>query len=169
MLTYSPKKVKSHRKKTKLNVWIGKPYPLGATWDGEGVNFALFGESAKKVELCLFNSPDDETESIRIRMREQTDHVWHCYIPGLKPGQLYGYRVHGPYHPEAGIRFNPHKLLLDPYSKAINGRIDWRDAMFGYPVNSQDPNRHLLMDTQDSAPGMTRSVVIDSAFDLEWR
>ncbi|MDO1449017.1 glycogen debranching protein GlgX [Rhodocytophaga aerolata] len=165
MISNTAKKTKRTTKKTKLNVWIGKPYPLGATWDGDGVNFALFSESATKVELCLFNSAEDSQESVRIRMREQTDYVWHCYIPGLKPGQLYGYRVYGPHHPEHGQRFNPSKLLLDPYAKAITGRINWSNAMFGYPVESTDENRHLLLDTQDSAAGMNRSVVIDEAFD----
>ncbi|HET6312495.1 MAG TPA: glycogen debranching protein GlgX, partial [Chloroflexia bacterium] len=148
-----------------MNVWPGKPYPLGATWDGTGVNFALFSENATGVELCLFDSTDDEAERMRIRMTEQTDYVWHVYMPNLKPGQLYGYRVYGPYEPSQGHRFNPAKLLLDPYAKAITGRIDWSDALFGYPMGLEDPDRDLQMDTQDSAPGMNRSVVIDPAFD----
>src|SRR6478735_2282653 len=98
-----------------MNVWPGKPYPLGATWDGQGVNFALFSENATGVDLCLFESFEEETERMRIRMTEQTDYVWHCYIPGISPGQLYGYRVYGTFEPELGHRFNPNKLLLDPY------------------------------------------------------
>lgn len=157
----------STKKDTRVNVWLGKPYPLGATWDGEGVNFALFSENATGVELCLFDSPEAPEESARIQMVEQTDYVWHAYIPGLKPGQLYGYRVYGPYRPEAGLRFNPNKLLLDPYAKAISGTINWSEAMFAYPVSSEDENRHLVMDTQDSAAGMNKSVVIDASFDWD--
>src|SRR5271165_5947444 len=102
----------------------GKSHPLGAIWDGTGVNFALYSENATKVELCLYdNRTRRETE--RIAVLEQTAFVWHCYIPGLQPGQLYGYRVHGPWDPNAGHRFNPAKLLIDPYAQAINGHIDW--------------------------------------------
>jgi glycogen operon protein len=148
-----------------MKVWPGKPYPLGATWDGAGTNFTLYSETAEGVELCLFDSPEAQKECTRIALTEQTDYVWHCYLPGVGPGQLYGYRVYGPYNPKQGLRFNPAKLLLDPYAKAISGQIRWSDAMFGYPVTSPDPNRDMLMDEQDSAPGMPRSVVIDSAFD----
>ncbi len=148
--------------------WPGKPYPLGATWDGEGVNFAIFSENATGVELCLFNSPRDDKEYASIKVTEQTDYVWHVYIPGLQPGQLYGYRVHGPYDPNIGLRFNPNKLLFDPYAKAISGRIDWSDAMFGYPVHQvENPERDLLADERDSAAGMPKCVVIDPAFDWE--
>ncbi len=100
-------------------VWPGHPYPLGATWDGSGVNFAIYSENAAKVELCLFDGADAKQESQRIELKEQTDMVWHVYLPDLRPGQLYGYRVHGPYEPSQGHRFNPHKVLLDPYAKAI--------------------------------------------------
>jgi glycogen operon protein len=100
-------------------VWPGRPYPLGATWDGQGVNFALFSEHATKVELCLFDTPDAPKESLRIGLPEQTDLVWHAYLRDVRPGQLYGYRVHGPYEPASGHRFNPHKILLDPYAKGI--------------------------------------------------
>jgi glycogen operon protein len=148
-----------------MKVWPGKPYPLGATWDGQGTNFALFSEYATGVELCLFDEAYEEKEQIRIRMTEQTDYVWHCYLPGINPGQLYGYRVYGPFEPEQGNRFNPAKLLVDPYAKAISGRINWHDSIFGYPVNSEDDDRDLEQDTQDSAPFMPKSVVIDSAFD----
>ncbi|MFA0963433.1 glycogen debranching protein GlgX [Roseivirga sp. BDSF3-8] len=147
--------------------WPGKPYPLGATYDGEGINFALFSENATAIWLCLFNHTNDEKEYVSIEMTEVTDHVWHVYIPGLSPGQLYGYRVDGPYEPEQGHRFNKHKLLLDPYAKAIDGRIDWSDAMFGYPVGDEDEDRDLKFDTQDSSEGMNKSIVIDSAFDWE--
>ncbi len=109
----------------------GKPYPLGATWDGTGVNFALYSENATKVELCLYdNRSRRETE--RIQLAEQTAFVWHGYIPGLQPGQLYGYRVHGPWEPERGLRFNPAKLLIDPYAKAIAGQVDWEKPIFPY-------------------------------------
>ena len=117
-------------------VWPGKPFPQGATWDGEGVNFALFSEHATGVELCLFDDRG-RRELQRIPLREQTDQVWHCYLPEARPGQLYGYRVHGPYQPQQGHRFNPHKLLLDPYAKAIVGSLAWSDAHFGYRIGSQ--------------------------------
>src|SRR5580765_4904971 len=98
-----------------MRVWPGRPYPLGATWDGAGVNFALFAEHARKVELCLFDSVDATAETHKIRLRHQTDLVWHAYLPDVLPGQLYGYRVHGPYEPAKGFRFNGNKILLDPY------------------------------------------------------
>ena len=139
----------------------GRPYPLGATWDGAGVNFSLFSENAAKVELCLFDGPDGKFE--RITLPEQTDLVWHVYLPEIRPGQLYGFRVHGPYEPETGHRFNPAKLLLDPYAKAISGTIQWSDAMFGYTVG--DPaGEDLSRDDRDSAWGIPKCVVIDPAF-----
>lgn len=140
----------------------GSPYPLGATWDGAGVNFSLFSENATKVELCLFDGPDGKFERERITLPEQTDLVWHVYLPEVRPGQLYGFRVHGPYEPEAGHRFNPAKLLLDPYAKAISGTIRWSDAMFGYTVG--DPAEDLSRDDRDSAQGIPKCVVIDPAF-----
>lgn len=146
-------------------VWPGKPYPLGANWDGEGVNFALFSDNATAVKLCLFDSDEDEKETACITFTEQTDQVWHAYIPGIKPGQLYGYRVDGPYNPKEGLRFNANKLLIDPYTKAIKGRINWSDAMFGYPVKSTNKNRDLSKDITDSASGMNKSIVIDTSFD----
>jgi glycogen operon protein len=148
-----------------MKVWPGQPYPLGATWDGQGVNFALFSENATGVELCLFDDPQASQASQRISLIEQTDYVWHGYVPNLKPGQLYGYRVSGPFAPEEGQRFNPAKLLLDPYAKAISGEIQWSDAMFSYPVNSADPERDQQLDEQDNAANMPKSVVIDNAFD----
>lgn len=148
-------------------IWPGKPYPLGANYDGHGVNFALFSENASGSTLCLFHADNEEQEYARIKMTEQTDHVWHVYLPGVKPGRLYGFRVEGPYEPSHGHRFNPNKLLIDPYAKAINGRINWSDAMFGYPVNSKEKNRDLLFDESDSGPGMNKSVVINPDFDWE--
>lgn len=147
--------------------WPGKPYPLGATWDGEGVNFALFSEHATAVKLCLFNSRESEAEKTLIEITEQTDYVWHVYLPGIGPGQLYGYYVDGPFEPHEGLRFNPNKLLLDPYAKAIDGPINWSDAVFGYPVNSEKVDRDLEEDTSDSGPFMNKSVVIDPTFDWE--
>ena len=144
-------------------IWPGKPYPLGATWDGQGVNFALFSAHATGVELCLFDSPADPHERERISMPEQTDNVWHVYLPGCQPGQLYGYRVFGPYDPEDGQRFNPAKLLIDPYARAISGTIRWDDAIYGYTIG--DPYEDLTLDERDSAPYMPRCVVIDPAFD----
>jgi isoamylase len=148
-------------KASKVIVWPGKPYPLGATWDGEGVNFAIFSEHAEAVALCLF---DDEgrREVHRITMRDQTDQVWHCYLPEVRPGQLYGFRVWGPYEAANGLRFNHHKLLLDPYAKQIKNGIRWHDSHFGYRVGHR--NEDLSFDRRDSAPGMLKSVVIDSAF-----
>ncbi|MFO0729564.1 MAG: glycogen debranching protein GlgX [Nitrospiraceae bacterium] len=145
-----------------MRTWPGRPYPLGATWDGEGVNFSLFSENATAVELCLFDGPDAEQETHRIRLEERTDQVWHVYIPGLWPGQHYGYRVHGPYAPEEGHRFNPHKLLIDPYAKSIAGTIEWADAMFGYRIG--DAELDLSFDERNNAGNIPKSVVIDQAF-----
>ncbi len=144
--------------------WPGKPYPLGATWDGDGVNFALFSENASGVELCLF-AREGEQEIARIALTERTDNVWHCYLPGIGPGQRYGYRVQGPYEPGNGHRFNPAKLLLDPYGKSIDGLIHWSDDLFGYRIG--DPNVDLSKDERNSAAGVPKSVVIDSAYDWE--
>ena len=145
-----------------MRVWPGKPYPLGATWDGEGVNFALFSENATAVELCLFDGPDSAKESYCLRVEERTDQIWHVYLPGLWPSQHYGYRVHGPYDPEAGHRFNPHKLLIDPYAKAIAGTIKWSDAMFGYRIG--DPKADLSFDSRNNAGNIPKCVVVDHAF-----
>ncbi len=142
-------------------VWPGKPYPLGATWDGEGVNFALFSEHAEKVELCLFD-PESGHETTRIAVRWQTDQVWHCYLPEARPNLLYGYRVHGPFDPAAGHRFNPHKLLLDPYAKAFAGQVRWSDALFGYRVG--DSHADLSFDRRDSAGFLPKCRVVDTAF-----
>ena len=145
-----------------MNVWPGKPYPLGATWDGGGVNFAVFSENATGVELCLFDGENGSQETAKIGMTEHTDQVWHIYLPDARPGQLYGYRVHGPYEPSAGHRFNPSKLMLDPYAKAIAGTIQWSDSTFGYEIGHEDED--LSWDSRDSAPHVPKSVVIDPAF-----
>jgi isoamylase len=143
-----------------MRVWPGRPYPLGATWDGAGVNFALFSENGTKVELCLFDSADAARETLRIELREQTDQVWHCYLPDAMPGQLYGYRVHGPYEPAKGHRFNPNKVVLDPYAKMIGRDVRWDDAVFAYPIGQDD----LQFDERDSAPFAPLATVIDTAF-----
>jgi glycogen operon protein len=145
-----------------MKAWPGQPYPLGAIWDGAGVNFALFSEHASAVELCLFDGPEGNQEVARIPLTEQTDQVWHVYLPEVRPGQRYGYRVHGPYEPAAGHRFNPAKLLLDPYAKAIAGAIRWSDKLFGYEIGH--PEADLSRDDRDSAPYLPRCVVIDPAF-----
>src|SRR5262245_46706962 len=145
-----------------LRVWPGRPYPLGATWDGAGVNFALFAEHAAKVELCLFDSIDAGAESRRIVFREHTDNVWHAYLPDIQPDQIYGYRVHGPYEPAKRHRFNPHKVLLDPYAKSIARDVRWCDEMFGYRIG--DPAADMAMDNRDNAAAAPLAAVIDPAF-----
>lgn len=150
-----------------LEVWPGRPYPLGATYSPKGVNFAVFSERATRVDLCLFHEEAPEREVYRIRMMEQTDMVWHCFIPKLKAGWRYGFRAHGEWNPERGMLFNPNKLLIDPYTKAIDGTIDWHEAMFPYPIKDPDPNRFLKMDEQDSGPYITKGVVIDTSYDWE--
>ena len=150
---------------TDLKVLPGKPFPLGSSWDGNGINFALFAENATSVELCLFNSENDEEEHTKIRIEEVTHHVWHVYLPGLNPGQLYGYRVYGPYEPENGHRFNPAKLLVDPYAKAIAGNIKWDDSVFGYEIGHED--KDLSMSESNSAAFIPKSIVIDNQFDWE--
>ncbi len=145
----------------KMAVWPGRPYPLGATWDGEGVNFSLFSEHAERVELCIFDTRG-RRELERIDMRWQTDLAWHCYLPEARPGLLYGYRVYGPYDPERGNRFNPNKLLLDPYAKDIFGQVRWSDAQFGYRVGNK--REDLSFDRRDNAAGMPKCRVVDTAF-----
>ena len=142
-------------------VWPGQPYPRGATWDGEGVNFAVFSARAEKVELCIFDHTGRH-ELQRIEMRERTDEIWHCYLPEARPGMLYGYRVHGPYDPEKGDRFNPHKLLIEPYAKHLQGPLIWSDAHFGYRVGNIKDD--LSFDRRDSAAGTPKCRVIDPAF-----
>ncbi|PYL80104.1 MAG: glycogen debranching enzyme GlgX [Verrucomicrobia bacterium] len=148
-----------------VKAYLGYPYPLGATWMGNGVNFALFSETATSVELCLFDNVDATEENIRIPVTEHTDQVWHVFLPDVRPGQLYGFRVAGPYDPERGLRFNSSKLLLDPYAKAIAGEVSWADEMFGYVVGSKDED--LTRDFRDDAWGVPKSVVIDAAFDWQ--
>ncbi len=148
---------------TPIKVWLGFPYPLGATWLGNGANFAIFSEAAASVDLCLFDSPDARQENIRIPMTEHTDQVWHLFLPDVRPGQLYGFRVFGPYNPERGQRFNSSKLLIDPYAKAIAGRINWADEMSGYVVGGESED--LARDFRDDAWGIPKAVVIENAFD----
>jgi isoamylase len=144
----------------RLRVWPGEPAPLGATWDGKGVNFALFSQNAERVELCLFD-PSGERELDRVELPEYTNDVWHGYLPDLRPGQLYGYRVFGPYTPDRGHRFNHHKLLIDPYARMLHGRFQWNEAVFGYDTRNSSPNR---FDARDSAPFVPKCRVVDPAF-----
>jgi isoamylase len=143
----------------------GRPYPLGATWDGGGVNFSLFSEHATAVALCLYDERDPGKEIRQIRIEQRTDQVWHVYVPGLRPGALYAYRVNGPYEPRQGHRFNPAKALLDPYARAIAGTLDWSDTFFGYRIG--DRAGDLKPDDRDSAPYLPKSVVVDTTFDWE--
>ena len=148
-----------------MNIWLGKPYPLGATWDGQGVNFALFSETATQVELCLFDRAEATREAKRIVLTEQDDLIWHAYLPDITPGQLYGYRVTGPYQPAAGLRHNPNKLLLDPYARLIGRDLLWDDAVYGYTAGH--PQGDLASDPRDSAPFAPLAMVADPEFD--WR
>jgi isoamylase len=145
-----------------VRVWPGDPYPLGATWTGVGVNFALFSAYATKVELCLFDSPDATKESAAIELTEQTDQVWHGFLPDARPNQLYGYRVHGPYEPQNGHRFNPNKVVMDPYAKSVARTVRWSDEMFGYRVGDQAED--LSFDDRDNAAYAALAAVIDPAF-----
>jgi len=156
----------NHEKSEKFTLYSriseGHPFPLGATWDGQGVNFAIFSAHATKVELCLFDN-EGKTELERIELPEYTDEVWHGYLPNLQPGQVYGYRVYGPYEPLAGHRFNPNKLLIDPYAKQLVGTLVWDDALFGYTIGH--PDLDLSFDERDSAPFVPKAKVIDPTFD----
>jgi len=145
-----------------MRVWPGQPYPLGATWTGVGVNFAIFSAHATKIELCLFDSVESTSESARIALPEQTDMVWHAFFPDIRPNQLYGYRVHGPYEPAHGHRFNPNKVVMDPYAKSVARMIRWADEMFGYRVGDQDTDSSY--DDRDSAPYAPLAAVVDPAF-----
>jgi isoamylase len=142
-----------------MEVWPGSAYPLGATYNGTGTNFALFSERAEKVELCLF---DDDGKETRITLDEVDGYVWHCYIPQIQPGQKYGYRVHGTYDPASGNRFNPNKLLLDPYAKAIHGQVDWDPSLFTYNLGEPES-----INNEDSASHMMMGVVINPFFDWD--
>ena len=150
---------------TAAEVWPGRPWPLGATWDGTGVNFALFSEHATGVELCLFENPDSSAPSDRFVLRERTELIWHGYLAGAGPGQCYGYRVDGPYAPERGLRFNSTKLLIDPYALAMTGPFRWGAGVFGYRVGY--PAADLARDDRDNAGAIPKAVVIDPAFDWE--
>ena len=149
---------------TPVRTWLGYPYPLGATWMGNGVNFAIFSEHATGIELCLFDNIEATEENFRIPVTERTDQIWHVFLPDVGPGQLYGFRVAGPYDPEHGMRFNSSKLLLDPYAKAIAGEVIWADEMFGYAVGDKED---LTQDPRDDAWGVPKSVVIDTGFDWQ--
>lgn len=144
-----------------FKTWRGSPFPMGATVRREGVNFAIYSEFAEKVELCLFDK--SESEIARIELTEQTNKVWHVFVPGLAAGQLYGYRVHGPYRPDEGHRFNPNKLVIDPYAKATSGPVKWNDAVFGYTIGH--PDADLSFDERDSAPYVPKCIVVDDRFD----
>ena len=148
-----------------MKVKPGTPYPLGATYDGQGVNFALFSENATKVELCLFDSPGSEKESLRVLMPEQTDLVFHAYLPDIRPGQLYGYRVYGPYDPANGQRYNPNQVLLDPYAKVIGRELTWDNSLFAYKVGGDEED--LAMSTEDGAAFAPLARVVDGAFDWD--
>jgi isoamylase len=147
-----------------IEIWPGRPFPLGATWDGEGTNFSLFSENAERVELCLYDEEDAER---RIELTERTALTWHCYLPGIGPGQRYGYRVHGDYAPAAGHRFNPAKLLLDPYAKSIEGPIRFVEANVLPYVPTGSPDDDLEPDDEDDVDAMPKCVVIDPRFDWE--
>ncbi|MFZ5841733.1 MAG: glycogen debranching protein GlgX [Pseudomonadota bacterium] len=148
---------------TEIALEVGRPYPLGATWEGSGVNFALFSEHAEAVELCLFDALG-QRETARIPVRNRTGRIWHCFLPSARPGTVYGYRVHGPYAPREGHRFNPHKLLLDPYAKALTGDVSWHESLFGFRHGSRQEWR---ADSQDSQAVMAKSVVIDPTFNWD--
>ena len=157
-----PVRVPARSNDSPIRIWPGQPNPLGATWNGLGVNFALHSEGATRVELCLFDSPTSQNESERIPLPEQTNMVWHGYLPDVRPGQLYGFRVHGPWDPRAGLRFNPNKVVLDPYAKAIGRPVHWDDTMFGYRVGA--PDADLAFDDRDNAGCAPLAAVVDPAF-----
>ncbi len=148
-----------------MKIWKGYAYPLGATWMGTGTNFALFSHGATKVELCLFDQADGAPETAKIPMTERADEVWHVFLPDVRPGQLYGFRVHGPWEPERGLRFNPAKVLLDPYARAIAGTVQWAPEMFSYVVGHADSD--LAPDNRDNAPMVQKSVVVDQTFNWD--
>ena len=150
---------------TPVKTFRGYSYPLGATWTGDGVNFAIFSQHATGVELCLFDSVNNTEDNVRIPLKERTGHVWHVFLPDARPGQLYGFRVSGPYDPERGLRYNNSKLLLDPYAKAIAGAVSWADEMFGYVIG--DEKQDLTQDFRDNAWGVPKSIVIDTGFDWQ--
>src|ERR1700758_4881043 len=142
----------------------GAPYPLGATWDGAGTNFAVFSAHATRIEVCLFDN-EGKKELRRVALPEYTNQIGHVYLPGVHPGSVYGFRVHGPYEPEAGHRFNPNKLLLDPYARGHTGALKWDPACFGYTIGAKGDD--LTFDERDSAPFMPKCVVVDPNFDWQ--
>ena len=148
-----------------LRVWPGSSYPLGATWDGKGVNFAIFSENATGVTLLLYQSEEAKEPRDRVPLSERTGYVWHAYLPDILPGQLYAYSVEGLYDPQKGLRFNPNKALIDPYAKAVAGTISWDDSMFGYKVG--DASEDMSFDERDSGPFLPKCIVIDTAYDWE--
>jgi isoamylase len=148
-----------------VTAWPGKPYPLGASWDGEGTNFAIFSEVAWEVELCIFEQPGDEHPSRTYRLRERTAFVWHGYVPGVGPGTYYGYRINGPYRPDEGLRCNPFKLLVDPYARALAGSVEWSAHPYAYPFDQ--PGEDWVLDDEGSARGVPKGVVIDERFDWQ--
>src|SRR5690606_33160440 len=135
----------------RMKVWPGQPFPLGATWDGEGTNFAIYSENATEVELCLFDSPEAAEPRHCCRLREGSAIVWHGYLPGVGPGQLYGYRINGPYVPGRGLRFNPFKLMIDPYARAIAGKVYYTHHPFAYPCDQ--PGEDWVLDDENDAGG----------------
>ena len=162
MTAHGPYRVAARSADSPIRVWPGEPYPLGATWNGLGVNFSIFSEHATRVDLCLFDGPEATVESERIPLPEQTNMNWHGYVPDVRPGQLYGYRLHGPWDPAKGHRFNPNKVVLDPYAKAIARPVTWDDAMFGYTIGQ--PQADVVFDGRDSAPFAPLAAVVDAAF-----
>jgi isoamylase len=144
-------------------VWPGRPFPLGATWDGKGTNFALYSENASEVELCLFDAPDSKEPRHCARLRERTAFVWHGYLPEIGPGAFYGYRVNGRYEPARGLRFNPFKLLIDPYAQALAGRVDYATWPFAYMADQ--PGEDWVLDDENDAAGVPKGVVVDTSFD----
>ena len=148
-----------------MKTWKGYAYPLGATWMGTGTNFALYSQGATGVELCLFDKVHGAGEAQKISLHEKADEVWHVFLPDVRPGQLYGYRVHGPWEPQRGLRFNPAKVLLDPYSRAIAGEVKWAPEMFSYDMDN--PEKDLVRDDRDSGPFVPKSVVVDQTFNWD--
>ncbi|HEY0258188.1 MAG TPA: glycogen debranching protein GlgX [Candidatus Methylacidiphilales bacterium] len=145
-----------------MKIWKGAPYPLGATWMGTGTNFALFAPKAEKVELCLYDGPHDPKETDRVTLQEMTDEVWHVFLPDVRPTQLYGYRVYGPWEPQNALRFNPAKVLIDPYARALTGNVHWAPEMFGYVLGN--PEADLVRDDRDNAAFVPKAVVVDQTF-----
>jgi isoamylase len=144
-------------------IWPGSPFPRGAAFDGRGVNFAVYSHAATRVEVGLYDPADPTREVDRFDLPEVTGHTWHGYVPELQPGALYGLRVHGPYAPHRGQRCNPNKLLVDPYAKAVRGKVDWTQAVTGYVP--EDERADLSFDERDSAPGVPKGVIVDDRFD----